>query len=162
MSNKTKRNFNLFFRQTSSMERINSFLVTRLALFRLCVLRSQYSNGFRINSNATGMELSHVVHAVEQIEALHCFAFPMIIMPAHHFVFVGIRLFLHRIVKNQDRILPFYFADRRFDFLPQVLGRVLLFGEKTGYLIVADLPVHKFGQTCSGCITKRAQQVIRV
>jgi hypothetical protein len=65
-------------------------------------------------------DLSNLIQTVEQIEALHRSAFAVIIMPAHHLVFVRVGLFLDGVVKDQDRILPFHLANRWFDFLPQV------------------------------------------
>lgn len=68
--------------------------------------------------------VSNMIEAIEQIEALHRLALAVIIMPTHHFVFVRIRLFLYGVIKDQDRLFPFYLADGGLDFLPQVFGGV--------------------------------------
>ena len=58
-------------------------------------------------------DVSNVIQAVEQIEALHSLAFAMIIMPAHHFVFVCIGLFLNGVINQRRPPLPVRLCGRR-------------------------------------------------
>src|SRR3990172_4020138 len=125
VSNKTKRNNSLFCTHLEDVShqfvlghQTGSFSLARLEIAILRWLFDEfkgYWNGY----------ILHMVQAIEQVETLHSPTLTMIIMPAHHFVFIGVRLFLNGIVKNQYRILPFHLANRPFDFQPQVFRGVL-------------------------------------
>lgn len=115
ISNKTKRNSTLFCTQTWSISRINSFFVT--GSFVLVRLEIAIPNWFfdDLERHRNG-NVINMVQTVEKIEALYCPTFAVVIMPTHHFIFVGIGLFLNRVFEYQYPVFPFHFSYCRFDF----------------------------------------------
>ena len=78
------------------MERINqasSFSFVRLEITVFQWLANQLKGHW-------DRDVFDLIQTIEQVETLHRSAFTVIIMPAHHLVFVCVGLFLNGIVKD--------------------------------------------------------------
>jgi hypothetical protein len=67
----------------------------------------------------------------------------MIVMPADDVIFIGIRLFLNRIINNEYAIFSLYLTHVGFDEQPPFFRGLLLSRQHASDLIMTDSAIHQ-------------------